>query len=314
RSGRGRVATAPLPMARRQAPPRRAAVAGRALRRAPPVPPLQSRDRPHERHDAELLRDHVRAPARHRGSAAPPRRRRHQLLLRRERPEHSRRSHPRVEGGRPHALRPGLGRAQPRLARRDGLRADHPGQPAPHRDGIAPLAGGPEGPDRRAGRRPRLHDEPLVIALDDRFLRGSYPPIVTPFRDGAVDLDALAGLVERQAAGGSHGVLVCGTTAEPSTLTAAERAACVREAVRAAAGRVPVVAAVGSQSHAETLELLGLAERDRADAVLIVTPYYVRPPQRGLVEYFADLARRTALPVLVYHIPGRAAVEMAVET
>ncbi|HZR80774.1 MAG TPA: 4-hydroxy-tetrahydrodipicolinate synthase [Candidatus Binatia bacterium] len=153
-----------------------------------------------------------------------------------------------------------------------------------------------------------------MIALDDRFLRGSYPPIVTPFRDGAVDLDALAGLVERQAAGGSHGVLVCGTTAEPSTLTAAERAACVREAVRAAAGRVPVVAAVGSQSHAETLELLGLAERDRADAVLIVTPYYVRPPQRGLVEYFADLARRTALPVLVYHIPGRAAVEMAVET
>lgn len=153
-----------------------------------------------------------------------------------------------------------------------------------------------------------------MIALEASFLRGSYPPLVTPFRDGAVDLDRFSALVERQIEGGSHGILVCGTTAEPSTLTAAERVALVRTAVSAAARRRPVVAAVGSQSHAETLELATSAERDGADALLIVTPYYLRPPQRGLVEYFVDLAGRTSLPVLIYHIPGRAAVELSAET
>src|SRR6185295_13077052 len=141
-----------------------------------------------------------------------------------------------------------------------------------------------------------------------------YPPLVTPFRDGAVDVDAFVALVDRQAGAGSHGILVCGTTAEPSTLTVAERIELLREAVRARRGGLPVVAAVGSQSHAETIELMRAAERDGADALLVVTPYYVRPPQRGLVEYFVDLAARTALPLLVYHIPGRTAVEMPVET
>jgi len=153
-----------------------------------------------------------------------------------------------------------------------------------------------------------------VISLDAAALRGSYPPLVTPFRDGAVDVDAFVSLVDRQVGAGSHGILVCGTTAEPSTLTIAERVLLLREAVRAVRGRLPIVAAVGSQSHAETLELVRAAERDGADALLVVTPYYVRPPQRGLVEYFVDLAGRTALPLLVYHIPGRTAVEMPVET
>lgn len=153
-----------------------------------------------------------------------------------------------------------------------------------------------------------------MIPLEESFLRGSYPPLVTPFRDGEVDLDAFAALVDRQIEGGSHGILACGTTAEPSTLTLAERIALVQTAVATGARRRPVVAAVGSQSHAETLALLEAAERDGADALLIVTPYYLRPPQRGLVEYFVDLARRTSLPVLIYHIPGRAAVELQAET
>ncbi len=153
-----------------------------------------------------------------------------------------------------------------------------------------------------------------MIELGDDELLGSYPPLVTPFRDGEVDLDAYAGLVEHQVAEGSHGIVVNGTTAEPSTLTTEERARLVTVAVDAAAGRIPVVAATGSQSHAETVWLTGQATEAGADAVLIVTPYYLQPPQRGLVEYFVDVGRRTDRPVLLYHIPGRTAVAVTVET
>lgn len=153
-----------------------------------------------------------------------------------------------------------------------------------------------------------------MIRLDGGFLRGSYPPIVTPFRDGAVDEEAFARLVDFAIREGSHGILVSGTTAEPSTLTLDERARLVEVAIEAAAGRAPIVAATGSQSYAETIELTRRAGQAGADAVLVVTPYYIRPPQRGLVEYFAAVAERTALPLLIYHIPGRAAVSLDVAT
>ena len=94
-----------------------------------------------------------------------------------------------------------------------------------------------------------------MVALNRNFLRGSYPPLVTPFRAGAVDYDAYARMVERQVAEGSHGVVVNGTTAEPSTLSIEERNELVRLAVQTARGRVPVVAATGSQSHADTIGL-----------------------------------------------------------
>lgn len=149
-----------------------------------------------------------------------------------------------------------------------------------------------------------------MIGLEPDFLRGSYPPLVTPFRDGAVDYDAYAALVERQIVGGSHGITVNGTTAEPSTLTIAERDELVRIAVSVADGRVPVVAATGSQSHDETCRLTVHAAAVGADAVLVVTPYYIKPPQRGLVEYFRDIGARTDVPLLVYHIPGRTAVDV----
>jgi len=89
-----------------------------------------------------------------------------------------------------------------------------------------------------------------MIDLDDSFLRGSYPPLVTPLRHGAVDYDTFARLVERQVNAGSHGIVVGGTTAEPSTLTLEERAQLLEVAVDAAGGRLPIVAATGSQSHA----------------------------------------------------------------
>lgn len=153
-----------------------------------------------------------------------------------------------------------------------------------------------------------------MMKLPKNFLKGSIPPIITPFRRGKVDYDAYAGLVEFQVKNGSHGILVCGTTSEPSTLTVEERNRCVDVAIEAAAGKVPIVAATGSQSHAETVALTEHADRAGADALLIVTPYYIRPPQRGLVAYYADVARHTSKPWMIYHIPGRAAVNVTLET
>src|SRR5262249_23081530 len=146
-----------------------------------------------------------------------------------------------------------------------------------------------------------IEETVVMMRLDAKFLRGSYTPVVTPFRDGAVDLERFAALVERQVSEGSHGVLITGTTGEPSSLTVAERAELLREAVRVVAGRVPVVAATGSQSLAETLELTARAEKDGADVLLVVTPYYIRPSQEGLLEYFVALGKRTGLPLMVYH-------------
>jgi 4-hydroxy-tetrahydrodipicolinate synthase len=153
-----------------------------------------------------------------------------------------------------------------------------------------------------------------MLALKRNFLRGSYPPLVTPFLKGAVDYAAYARMVERQVAEGSHGIVVNGTTAEPSTLSMEERNELVRLAVQTARGRIPVVAATGSQSHADTIELTAAAEKAGADAILVVTPYFIRPPQRGLVEYYVDIGRRTRLPMLIYHIPGRAAVSVEAAT
>jgi 4-hydroxy-tetrahydrodipicolinate synthase len=153
------------------------------------------------------------------------------------------------------------------------------------------------------------------MELPDTSLRGSYPPLVTPFdRDGNVDLATYGDLVERQIAAGSHGIVVNGTTAEPSLLSLEERQRIAEQAVKVAAGRLPVVVATGSQSLAETLALTEHADSIGADALLVVTPYYVRPPQRGLVEYFVEVGARSALPLLLYHIPGRAAVDVTAET
>ncbi len=154
-----------------------------------------------------------------------------------------------------------------------------------------------------------------MIELDDGFLKGSFPPLVTPFdEDGAVDYDAYAKLVDVQIEAGSHGILVNGTSSEPSTLSIGERNKLVDIAIDAAAGRRPVCAATGSQSHAETVALTDHASRAGADAVLIVTPYYIRPPQRGLAAYYNDLGQRTDKPLMIYHIPGRTAISVTLNT
>lgn len=145
-------------------------------------------------------------------------------------------------------------------------------------------------------------------------LKGSIPPLVTPFHNGEVDYDAYARLVAFQIKNGSHGILVNGTTAEPSTLTVAERNRLVDIAMQVTAKKIPVVAATGSQSLHETRELTEHAAKAGVDALLIVTPYYIRPPQRGLIAYYLELVSGTTLPWMVYHIPGRAAVNVTIDT
>ena len=145
-------------------------------------------------------------------------------------------------------------------------------------------------------------------------IKGSMPPIITPFNNNQLDYEAYAGLVEFQIDKGSHGILVNGTTAEPSTLTAEERNKIVDIAIATNRGRLPVVAATGSQSLAETRLLTRHAAEVEVDALLIVTPYYIRPPQRGLVQYYLDVMDGLDTPWMIYHIPGRAAVSLTIDT
>src|SRR5215468_10329463 len=169
----------------------------------------------------------------------------------------------------------------------------------------------PTGHDFREARMPKSNPKPPVANRaatrrgrhDLAALRGSIPPLVTPFSKGEVDYDKYAELVGFQIEQGSHGVLVNGTTAEPSTLNVDERNRLVTVAVETAAGRVPVVAATGSQSLAESRVLTEHAVAAGVDALLIVTPYYIRPPQRGLVQYYLELASGHDLPWMIYHIP-----------
>src|SRR3954463_9851801 len=145
-------------------------------------------------------------------------------------------------------------------------------------------------------------------------IKGSIPPLFTPFKNGAVDYDTYARMIEFQIAEGSHGILVNGTTSEPASLTVEERNQIVDVAMDAAGRRVPIVAATGSQSLAETETLTDHAVRAGVDALLIVTPYYSKPPQRGLIDYYLHLAARHETPWMVYHIPGRTAVSVTLDT
>ena len=146
--------------------------------------------------------------------------------------------------------------------------------------------------------------------------RGSIVPLVTPFRDGtrSVDEAGLAALIDWQIESGSHGVSVTGTTGEPSALTTAERERVIQVAVEAVNKRVPFVAGTGSTNFDETMRLTRFAQKAGADAVLIVTPYYSRPSQEGLYRHFKGVADSVDLPVILYNIPGRTAVNLEIDT
>ena len=145
------------------------------------------------------------------------------------------------------------------------------------------------------------------------MLKGSMPALVTPFKDGAVDYEKLKELVNWQIDQGSHGIVPVGTTGESPTLTHDEHEAVVETVVKTAAGRVPVVAGAGSNNTAESLRLMEHAKAVGADAALVVTPYYNKPTQRGLIAHFSALAE-VGLPIVIYNIPPRSVIDMSPET
>jgi 4-hydroxy-tetrahydrodipicolinate synthase len=144
--------------------------------------------------------------------------------------------------------------------------------------------------------------------------RGVFTALVTPFRRGQLDEAAFVALVERQIAGGVHGLVPVGTTGETSTLSHAEHRRVVELCVATAAGRVPVIAGAGSNATAEAIELSRHAKEVGADAVLSVTPYYNRPSQEGLYRHYAAIAEAVDIPVVVYNVPSRTNVDIANET
>jgi len=150
--------------------------------------------------------------------------------------------------------------------------------------------------------------------MSQPLFKGVLPALVTPFRDGTVDEQAFVRLVERQIAGGVHGLVPVGTTGETATLSHDEHRRVVELCVKTAAGRVPVVAGAGSNSTSEAIELARHAKTIGADAALIVTPYYNRPSQEGLYAHYAAINEAVQIPVLVYNVPGRTSVDISNET
>ncbi|MBI4322164.1 MAG: 4-hydroxy-tetrahydrodipicolinate synthase [Chloroflexi bacterium] len=146
------------------------------------------------------------------------------------------------------------------------------------------------------------------------MFNGSFVALITPFRDGRVDEKALRELVEFQIAGGTNGLVPCGTTGESATMTEAEDELVIKTVVETARGRVPVVAGTGSNDTRKAIEYTRMAQRVGADGALLVTPYYNKPTQEGLFLHFQAVARATGLPLILYNVPGRTSVNLLPDT
>jgi len=146
------------------------------------------------------------------------------------------------------------------------------------------------------------------------MFKGSIPALVTPFKNGAVDVDTLKRLVEWHIEQGSSGIVPVGTTGESPTLSHAEHQQVIEIVVEAAAGRVPVIAGAGSNNTAEGIGLIQHAAKVGADAALVVTPYYNKPTQNGLIAHFKAMHDAADLPIVIYNIPGRSVIDMTPDT
>lgn len=144
--------------------------------------------------------------------------------------------------------------------------------------------------------------------------QGLYTAIITPFRNGEVDYEAFRALIEAQIAAGVDGIVPVGTTGESPTLSHKEHMDVIAAAIRTAAGRIQVIAGTGSNSTAEAIAMTQEAERLGADGTLQVCPYYNKPSQEGVYRHFKAVADSCSLPVLLYSIPGRSGIEIAVDT
>jgi 4-hydroxy-tetrahydrodipicolinate synthase len=146
------------------------------------------------------------------------------------------------------------------------------------------------------------------------MFKGSIVALITPFRDGRVDEKAFAALIDWQIAEGTNGLVPCGTTGESPTLSHEEHMAVVELCVKAAKGRVPVIAGTGSNSTEEAIMLTRHAKEAGAAAALVVTPYYNKPTQEGLYRHYRAIHDAVDLPILIYNIPGRSVIDMSVAT
>lgn len=143
---------------------------------------------------------------------------------------------------------------------------------------------------------------------------GAFTALVTPFRNGEVDVEALEGIVEFQIEQGIHGLVPCGTTGETPSMSEAEDRLVIETTVRVTNGRVPVIAGTGSNSTDTAIKYTKMAEDVGADGSLQVAPYYTKPTQEGLYRHFAAIAENTDLPIVLYNIPGRTSVTISAET
>ncbi len=143
---------------------------------------------------------------------------------------------------------------------------------------------------------------------------GAFTALISPFKNGALDVAALEALVDWQVREGIHGLVPCGTTGESPTLSSAEYSDVISRTVKTAAGRVKVMAGTGSNATDKTIANTQLAEKLGADAALVVSPYYNKPTQEGLYQHFKAVAAATALPIFIYNIPGRSVVNISDET
>ncbi len=146
------------------------------------------------------------------------------------------------------------------------------------------------------------------------MFKGSMPALVTPFRGGELDLETLKKLVEWHIGEGSHGLVPVGTTGESPTLSHDEHETVIETVVKCVAGRIPVIAGAGSNNTVEAIRFVEHAARVGADAALVVTPYYNKPTQRGLIAHFTALHDAADIPIIIYNIPGRSAIDMSPET
>ncbi len=146
------------------------------------------------------------------------------------------------------------------------------------------------------------------------MLQGALTALVTPFRDGAVDSNALEALVEHQIAAGIHGLVPCGTTGESPTLSAAEAQEVIARTVSVAHGRVPVLAGTGTNATAETIARTRAAQAAGVDGAMLVVPYYNKPSPRGIVAHVRAVHDATDIPLVIYNIPGRGSADMGVDT
>jgi len=146
------------------------------------------------------------------------------------------------------------------------------------------------------------------------MIRGAIVAIVTPFKDGKVDEEALRRLIDEQIANGTDGISPCGTTGESTTLSHEEHDRVIEVTVEAVNKRVPVIAGTGSNSTAEAIRLTKHAWKAGADAALMVCPYYNRPTQEGLYRHYRAIAEEVPIPIVIYNIPGRTGTNLQTET